>query len=90
MFGSYTLYDLFEIDASDIWSYERNRFYNSDQSDNNKQFIERIYSSHNKAKKDILKFFASYFSDFETFVVSLTSDITLLLSPLRLTNASGC
>ncbi len=33
MFGSDTFYDLFEIDASDIWSYERNRFYNSDQSD---------------------------------------------------------
>ena len=45
MFGSSTFYNLFEIDASDIWSYERARFYDGDQNDNSKQFIESIYSS---------------------------------------------
>ena len=44
MFESNTLYNLVEIDASDIWFYERQRFYNSDQNDNDNQFIETLYS----------------------------------------------
>lgn len=45
IFASSTVYNSFEIDASDVWFYERNRFHDGDQNDNNKQFIEGIYSS---------------------------------------------